>query len=116
MAPEVMKSSSATDDELAEVVPRGTECDVFSFAVLALYVATGAAPFPGLDNNAIYLEVGMRGGRTPIAAGYAGTDDGQKSEGNYSGFVDLVKQMWQQQPQDRPDFAAIAVALKTIFQ
>ena len=34
-----------------------TKCDVFSFAVLALYVATGARPHSGLTNEGIFVKV-----------------------------------------------------------
>ena len=34
-----------------------TKCDVFSFAVLALFVATGTVPHCGLSNQQIFVKV-----------------------------------------------------------
>ena len=35
----------------------GTKCDVFSFAILTLYVATGCTPYDGLNHKQIFLKV-----------------------------------------------------------
>ena len=37
----------------------GPKCDVFSFAVLALYAVTGVSPHEGLKNNEIFVKVSM---------------------------------------------------------
>ena len=39
-----------------------SKCDVFSFAILALYVATGCPPYEGLNNKQIFLKVAYIGG------------------------------------------------------
>ena len=44
-----------------------TRCDVFSFAVLALYVATGAPPHQGLTNEQIFVKVATHALSTPFA-------------------------------------------------
>ena len=51
MAPEMMRAFS---DRETKIEVDGTKCDVFSFAMLALYVATGKTPYDGLNNNEIY--------------------------------------------------------------
>ena len=110
MAPEMMRafSENSTGAEID-----GTKCDVFSFAILALYVATGEAPYAGLDNQDIFLKIGMRGGRTAIPPGYAGTDNEHGK--SYERFVGFVKRMWQQQPEDRPEFQVIVEELENCF-
>ena len=51
----------------------GTKCDVFSFAILALYVATGAEPYKGLSRVQIYFKVKGEGEqRMDIPKTYAG--------------------------------------------
>ena len=51
----------------------GTKCDVFSFAILALYVATGCAPYRGLSNEQIVIKI-LSKQRMKILEGFAGED------------------------------------------
>jgi len=117
MAPELMRAFS---QNAAKVDVDATKCDMFSFAMLALYVATGKTPYAGLDNNAIFLKVGMNGGRTCIPEEYAGDCEGQEDEDeetdSYARFIELVKQMWQEKPEDRPGFGHVITELGKIFQ
>merc|ERR1712037_559596 len=60
MAPEQMRAF--TDSSSIKIMTAdGTKFDVFSFAMLALFVATGEATYHGLDNNNIFIKVGMHG-------------------------------------------------------
>ena len=111
MAPELMK---AFTDGTTKVDIDGTKCDVFSFAVLALHVATGKAPHAGLSNEEIFLKVGMQGGRTTIPTGYAGMN-GDAQNAHYQYFGELVKKMWSQQPEHRPTFDVIVKELEKVF-
>merc|ERR1712025_37148 len=88
----------------------GTKCDVFSFAILAVFVVTGENPYAGLKNEEIFIKVGIEGKRMVIPAGYTGTG-GEKVENHYGQFIELVKQMWDQQPEARPDFRIIVEKL-----
>ena len=110
MAPEMMHAFS-TQTPQADI--DGTKCDVFSFAVLALYVATGEAPHAGLSNEDIFIKIGVRGGRPGIPRGYAGSQDAHQN--GYDNFIELVNQMWHQRPEDRPDFGSIVSELTACF-
>ena len=50
----------------------GTKCDVFSFAILALFVATGRTPYLGLSNDQIMVKVLVQNGRTAVPDAFAG--------------------------------------------
>merc|ERR1719472_566909 len=50
MAPELMRAFSENADA-SHCAADGTKCDMFSFAVLALSVATGRPPYQGLSNT-----------------------------------------------------------------
>merc|ERR1712025_1359037 len=91
MAPEVMDMYSRSDP--APVKMDGTKCDVFSFAILALYVATGCPPYEGLNNKQIFLKVLMSKQRTRIPDEYAGIE-AENQASDYNSFVALVEQMW----------------------
>ena len=119
----------------------GTKCDVFSFAILALYVATGSAPYKGLTNEQIVVKI-ISKQRMTLPEKYAGTDSQdlvrQKAPpvacmcithihiGNcrlppqvaseFDSFVELVQQMWDQEPGKRPGFDTIPGALEKIFK
>ena len=54
MAPEVMQKYN---EEGTAVKLDGSKTDVFSFAVLALYVVTGVMPHEGLSNKDIFVKV-----------------------------------------------------------
>ena len=110
MAPEMMRAFTENADH---VHIDGIKCDVFSFAILALHVATGQRPHAGLDNLTIFMTVGMQGGRTPIPPGYAGTG-GERKE-SYKRFVQLVQKMWQSEPEDRPGFDIVVRELDHCF-
>merc|ERR1719331_385678 len=115
MAPEQMRAFS---ESTKNITADGTKFDVFSFAMLALFVATGKSPYHGLDNNAIFIKVGMHGGRTAIPSGYAGVPIENKEEvkANYGRFVELVNKMWHETPEDRPDFNTIVDQFDQLFQ
>ena len=53
MAPEVMQKYN---EEGTAVKLDGSKTDVFSFAVLALYVVTGVMPHEGLSNKDIFIK------------------------------------------------------------
>ena len=110
MAPEMMQAFSNTT---SRVDIDGTKCDVFSFAVLALYVATGKAPHAGLSNEDIFIKIGMRGARPDVPSGYAGSQD--LHQNSYENFIELVNQMWHRQPEDRPGFGIIVTKLTVCF-
>ena len=112
MAPEQMRAFS--DSSINIMTADGTKFDVFSFAMLALFVATAQAPYRGLDNNKIFIKVGMLGDRTAIPSGYACASSENK-EDNFGDFVKLVKQMWHENPEDRPPFAIIVNQLCQLF-
>ena len=54
MPPEVMQQFQ---DDVTAVALDGPKCDVFSFAVLAIYAVTGVSPHDGLNNNDIFVKV-----------------------------------------------------------
>ena len=54
MPPEVMRKFN---DEGTAVTLDGPKCDVFSFAVLALFTVTGVSPHEGLSNGDILMKV-----------------------------------------------------------
>ena len=56
MPPEIMQQFQ---DEVTAVALDGTKCDVFSYAVLALYALTGVSPHEGLNNNDIFVKVSV---------------------------------------------------------
>ena len=62
--------------------------------------------------------VGMHGGRTAIPGTYAGITMDQSGDdgGNYDSFIELVKQMWQENQEDRPGFDIIVKKLDDLFQ
>ena len=57
MAPELMRAFS---EHAAKIEADGTKCDMYSFAILALYVATGQTPYSGLSNENIFIKVGSQ--------------------------------------------------------
>ena len=79
-------------------------------------VVTGRAPFVGLENSEIFVKVGVKGGRTPIPAGYAGTSEEQNKQASYAGFVKLVEQMWNQDLEARPGFDSVVKELENLFE
>merc|ERR1712127_138532 len=66
MPPEMMRAFSESSPRMQL---DGTKCDVFSFAMLALYVVTGKIPYEGFSNEQIFLKIGVHGGRTVIPTG-----------------------------------------------
>ena len=117
MPPEMMRAFS---DSSPKMQLDGTKCDVFSFAMLALYVATGKTPYEGLSNEQIFLKTGMNGGRTVIPSGYAGisveTNQEDTIKIGYQQFIKLVKQMWHETPGDRPGFDVVIEELDKVFK
>ena len=114
MAPEMMRAFSETVSQMD-----GTKCDVFSFAMLALYVATGESPYDGLDNSEIFVKVGVNGGRTAIPEGYSSTAidaDEEDKTTSYTSFIKLVKRMWQEKPDDRPGFDIVILELDNMWK
>ena len=60
MPPEIMQQFQ---DVATTAVLDAPKCDVFSFAVLAVYALTGVSPHEGLTNNDIFVKVGVCVGR-----------------------------------------------------
>ena len=122
MAPELMRAFS---EHAAKIEADGTKCDMYSFAILALYVATSQTPYNDLSNENIFIKVGMRGGRTDIPPGYAGMNAGTvnndeaaaktDSHDSYGKFVALVECMWKQDPEERPGFDTVIIDLEKVF-
>ena len=144
-----------------------TKCDVFSFAVLALCVATGAVPHAGLNNVQIFFKVrffsfacvcchilcaqhdsmcavpradrwaqhsSVRWWERPSRVSRRAQcrwdcrDSDfhnrimtirvlhiQGSDSTYDRFVELVREMWSQEPENRPRFSDIEDRLSEIF-
>merc|ERR1712032_1742570 len=114
MAPEVMQKYN---EEGTAVKLDGSKTDVFSFAVLALYVVTGVMPHEGLSNKDIFIKVGNSAKRTPVPPGYFNADADADSEqtDTYPQFVKVVERMWAETPDDRPSFDIILADLNDIF-
>merc|ERR550537_1990759 len=112
MPPEVINEF---EYDHGDVVLDGPKCDVFSFAVLALYAVTGVSPHEGLNNNEIFAKVGMSAKRTPVPTEYFQADANPELSGSFPKFVALVDQMWAQDPAERPPFAIILAEITDIF-
>ncbi len=119
MAPENMQFVSGGSG-CGELSDDFRAMDVFSFAILALYVATGKRPYEGFSNEQIIVAVTMKQ-RPAIPSNYAVSEDSPEEEGDgpdhdsYGKFVSLVQKMWDQEPAYRPEFDVISRDLRTIF-
>jgi len=112
MPPEVMNEFQ---DSNTTAVLDAPKCDVFSFAVLALYTVTAVMPHEGLKNKDIFVKVGMTGKRTAVPPGYFQSDENPALSETFPDFVELLERMWDQQPSERPPFAIILPEITDAF-
>jgi len=96
MAPELLSSTEGAG------VLDGRKLDVYAFAVVLNALFACNHPFRGMDSMAVIAGVALRGLRPKIAAGLPPS------------CVALLKMCWHEQPELRPNFPEVAVALKEL--
>jgi len=100
MPPEALETSQYLDDEPRECAESsellGTKWDVYSYAIMYLYILTGQRPYRGLDNRQIMLFVFMKNERPPLPEELLIEEEAV-----------LIQSLWVTDPRRRPTFQDI---------
>mmetsp|Transcript_67785 Transcript_67785/g.196007 ORF Transcript_67785/g.196007 Transcript_67785/m.196007 type:complete len:288 (+) Transcript_67785:157-1020(+) len=95
MAPEVLKGTDYT-----------TKADVFSFAMVAFEVAFRHVPFESLDAHQVARQT-MAGMRPDM-------EDDFNTEEAPPGLLDIIRECWHQEPEQRPSFADVRLKVEQL--
>ena len=90
---------------LAPFIPFGVDSasDVYSFGMICWEMLAGRAPYPGLSRAQIRILVG-----------YAGYRETKVHSGTLRGFSKLIEKCTAQEPQDRPTFERVILAINAL--
>ena len=106
MAPEVVIGDSY-----------GSECDIYSFAIIMWEVLYERIPYSDLGNigNVQFKVAKDPNFRPTIFDLVVGTVDKEKELENKKEFVELMKKSWQQDPKARPKFEEIVDSFQDLM-